>query len=405
MNKLFNSSLFMVFLSIMLTHTSCCHKVQKQTDDSLRVFVDSLQAVYAPDKRVKLWKSTISEDKGKISFKLLVDDKNTYRDVQQAIKSNYPDTETQIELLPKKDYGQIVNALANNSVINLRSNPRHSAELATQSLLGSPLKILKKEGSWYLVQTPNKYIAWADEAAIVKIDKAELQKYRAAKKIVFNKQYGSSYSKPDQTSLVVSDLVLGCILPVSDHNNKFYKVKYPDGRTAWVKKNEFIDFEELANIEIEEKALIETAKKFNGAPYLWGGTSGKGLDCSGFTSLVFFMNGTVLQRDASQQTKYGKEISSTYDYSKLKSGDLLFFGRKASDTLPERVGHVALYIGDGEFIHASGKVRINSMDSTKNNFLPNYPSIFVRATRVKGDFDDFGIQRISDNDFYKEIID
>jgi len=404
MNKLFNSSLLVLFLALTFTQSACTHKPQKQNPASFKLFIDSLQSFYAPDKRITLWKSSITTDSETTKFELLIDKAETYKNVKQAIKQSFPNVETKIKLLPAENRKQKVNGLANNSVINLRSNPRHSAEIATQALLGTPLKILKKEDSWYLVQTPNKYLAWVDAPAIVEIDKLELQKYKASKKIVFIEQYGFSYSTPDQKSQVVSDLALGNILQVTGHKKKFYKVKYPDGRNAWVKKNEFIDFEDLANTEIEENVLIETAKKFNGVPYLWGGTSSKGLDCSGFTSLVFFMNGIILQRDASQQTKYGKEITTNYNYSKLKSGDLLFFGRKASDTLPERVTHVAIYLGDSEFIHASGKVRINSMDSTQNNYLPNYVSIFVRSARVKGNLDEFGIQKISNNDFYKEII-
>ncbi len=404
MNKLFNSSLLIVFLAIIITNSSCTPKSQKQNTNSFKVFVDSLQSVYAPDKRVTLWESSITTESEKTIFELIVDKQETYKNVEQAIKLKFPEVEILIELLPKENHEQLINGLVNNSVINLRSNPRHSAEIATQALLGSPLKILKKEGSWYLVQTPNKYLAWTDEAAIVEIDKLDLKKYKTAKKIVFIDQYGFSYSKPNDKSQVVTDLVIGSILPVIDNKRKFYKVEYPDGRIAWVKKNQFIDFEELAYMKINEEALIKTAKRFNGVPYLWGGTSSKNLDCSGFTSLVFFMNGTILQRDASQQTKYGKEITTNYDYEKLKPGDLLFYGRKASDSLPERVTHVAIYMGDSQFIHSSGKVRINSMDSTQNNFLPDYVSIFVRATRVKGNFDDFGIQKISDNEFYKEII-
>ena len=286
----------------------------------------------------------------------------------------------------------------------MRSNPRHSAEIATQALLGTPIKILKREGDWYLVQTPNKYIAWVDAPALVKIGSEELKNYKHSEKVVYTNQYGFSYSEPNERSQVVSDLVIGCILPITDDNAGFFKVSFPDNREAWVKKDEVEDADEVFDRIIEDEELIETAKKFVGIPYLWGGTSSKGLDCSGFTSTIYLINGTVLQRDASQQTKYGEEITTDYDYTKLQVGDLLFYGRKASDSLSERVTHVAMYIGDTEFIHASGRVRINSMDSTRENFIPQYVPRFVRATRVKGVANKLGIERIADNDFYKEIL-
>ncbi len=270
--------------------------------------------------------------------------------------------------------------------------------------MGTPVRILKRENGWYLLQTPNKYIAWVDAPAVARIDKNELQDYKLSKKVIYNKQYGFSYSRPDVNSQTISDLVIGCILPVVSSNADFYMVQYPDKRIAWVKKNEVTDIEEIFNKQIVENELIVTAKKFLGIPYLWGGTSSKAIDCSGFTSTIYYMNGTLLQRDASQQTKYGKIITTTYEYKDLLPGDLLFFGRKASDSLPERVWHVAMYIGDSEFIHASGKVNINSIDSTRNNFIPEYVERFVRAVRVKGEADGIGVQQITKNDFYKEII-
>ena len=146
--------------------------------------------------------------------------------------------------------------------------------------------------------------------------------------------------------------------------------------------------------------------EFNGIPYLWGGSSSKAIDCSGLTSNVFFMNGTLLPRDADQQALCGKEISTEYDYENLMPGDLLFFGRKASQEQPESVSHVAIYLNDSEFIHAAGfrdRVSLNSMDSTRENFIPDYPEIFVRSVRILGE-ELNGFEPITENIFYKEII-
>jgi len=393
-----------IALIVLFVISACNPKLTDSKKTGLSTLLDSLKSVYAPDKRVALWNMTFDEAADKIRLSGEVDKKDTYNAIIDVVGNKYPDVEIKLILLPEEGYGQIVNGLINNSVANLRSNPRHSAEIATQALLGTPIRILKREGDWYLVQTPNKYLAWVDAPAVSRINKEELKIYKEAKKVVYNKQYGFSYTEPNVKSQVASDLVIGCILPVIDYKRKFYKVEYPDGRLAWVIKKDCIDFKALLNKSLDKQALIATAKKFNGIPYLWGGTSSKAIDCSGFTSTVYYMNGTVLQRDASQQTKYGEEITTTYEWKDLLPGDLLFYGRKASDSLSERVTHVAMYIGNTEFIHASGKVRINSIDSTRKNFISSYPPRFVRATRVKGYFDDFGIQKISDNDFYKEII-
>ena len=393
------------FSLLVLFFVSACNSyVNYTTNSNIGFLIDSLQSVYAPDKRVSLWNVSISETSDTIRLVGELDKKEAYDEIVEVIIKKYPKVENDIKLLPEEGDEQIVTGLINNSVANLRSNPRHSAEIATQALLGTPIRILKREGDWYLVQTPNKYIAWVDAPAVVRINKNRLKGYKQSKKVVYNKQYGFSYSEPDMQSQTVSDLVIGCILPVLSSKRNYYQVQYPDNRMAWVKKDEVIDFKELVNRPADEKELIKTAKKFLGIPYLWGGTSSKAIDCSGFTSTVYYMNGTILQRDASQQTMYGKEITTDYDYKNLQPGDLLFFGRKASDSLPERVTHVAMYIGDTEFIHASGKVRINSMDSSRDNFIQEYVPRFVRAIRIKGEIDGKGIETFSENEFYKEII-
>jgi cell wall-associated NlpC family hydrolase len=254
------------------------------------------------------------------------------------------------------------------------------------------------------MQTPNKYIAWVDAPALVRINREELRQYREAKKVVYNRQYGFSYSKADKNAQVVSDLVLGCILPVSTAQDGFYQVQYPDKRIAWVRQKEVVDAKALFGRQLDGKQLVKTALRFLGVPYLWGGTSAKAVDCSGLTSIVYYMNGTILPRDASQQTRCVQEVTSTYDDKDLEPGDLLFFGRKASASLPERVTHVALYIGDTEFIHASGKVRINSLDRSRDNYIQDYGSLFVRAVRIGEAINGQGAEQICRNDFFKEII-
>jgi len=91
-------------------------------------------------------------------------------------------------------------------------------------------------------------------------------------------------------------------------------------------------------------------------------------------------------------------------FSKLEPGDLLFFGQKATQSTAEKVSHVGLYLGDSEFIHASGKVKINSLDKNRFNYTEAYTLSFVRARRLINYVDGKGIEWIQENDFYKEIL-
>jgi len=395
-----NFKRLLIFLVAIVILGSCSETNTSSLVSELVGKVDALKQIYAPDLRIARWNVSIKKDNGGIAIVGDVGNNKAQSDLQK-LKLMYPDLKINVKLLPENHAGFTDFALVNNSVSSIRAEGRHVAEMVNQSLLGTPVKVFKKEGGWYLVQTPNQYLGWINKADIVLLDSARLKEYKNEKKIIFNRQYGFSYTKPDSKSQVVSDLVIGCMLPVIGSENNFYKVIYPDKRIAFVEKDEVIGSDILLNKNPEEKELVETAKKFIGIPYLWGGGSSKAIDCSGFTSMIYFMNGIILQRDASQQAKYGKEITSDFVSTNLQPGDLLFFGRKATASLPEKVTHVAMYIGNGDFIHASGKVRISSMDSTKANFAAEYALDFVRAVRIIGQENGKTIQRIADNKYYK----
>ena len=120
-----------------------------------------------------------------------------------------------------------------------------------------------------------------------------------------------------------------------------------------------------------------------GVPYLWGGTSTKGLDCSGFTKTIYMLHGYVIPRDASQQVHVGELIDAERNFAMLETGDLLFFGRKNEDG-SEKVVHVGLWLGNNQFIHASGDVHISNMDSTADNYDSYNYKRYLRTKRIIG---------------------
>jgi cell wall-associated NlpC family hydrolase len=322
------------------------------------------------------------------------------------LEYRFPEVENAISLLPEDGSGDRVNGLVNNSVAHFRAAPSSRSELVTQALLGTPVRILKTVEGKRLVQAPDGYIGWVNESEVQALDAAQLDVFRESEKVIFNRQYGFSYSEPDASSLPVSDLVLGCLLALDSTDGDFDRVEYPDGRLAWVRSEEIIPAEEVFNRIPDADAVISSALAYHGIPYLWGGVSSKAIDCSGLTSQVFFINGILLPRDADQQSHSGSLIHTGYDTAGLKKGDLLFFGQKAGESQEEEVSHVSIYMGAGEFIHASGqkdRVGINSMDSTLANYIPEYPGIFVRATRIIGE-EESGFERVPDNDLYSQIL-
>ncbi len=127
---------------------------------------------------------------------------------------------------------------------------------------------------------------------------------------------------------------------------------------------------------------MATSKKLMGLPYLWGGTSTKGVDCSGFTKTIYFLNGMVIPRDASQQVHTGKQTDEDKNFKNLEVGDLLFFGRQATDSTAEKVVHVGMWIGNHEFIHSSGQVRISSISKEADNYDEYNLNRYLRSKRI-----------------------
>src|SRR5690606_17787274 len=178
--------------------------------------------------------------------------------------------------LPASDLNGTTQGIITLSAANLRSNPKHSAELVTQGTLGMPVTIYKKQGSWYLIQTPDKYISWVDSGGIVALDSAAYDTWIQSDKLIYTQTFGSSYAAKDASGQVISDLVAGNILKLVAQEDDFYKVEFPDGRLAFVLEAEAVPYNNwLASLTQTKKSLVETSKTLMGLPYLWGGTSPK----------------------------------------------------------------------------------------------------------------------------------
>lgn len=365
---------------------SCTEKVENT--NYLADEIGAVKTQFAPDKRVALF--DVNADKDGKAYILkgesnLPDAVATLKNNLEAAQIEYIDS---IQLLPASNLDDKTRALVTVSVANLRSQPKHSAELSTQATLGTPVKVLKKEGGWLLIQTPDKYLSWVDnDGGVQSITEAELEAWKNAPKMIYTKLYGNSYSEPNVESQVVSDMVAGGILQIIGEENGFYKVVYPDQRTAFVNKSEADLYESwLEHADPSEENLVATSKLLMGSPYLWGGTSTKGIDCSGFTKTIYFLNGIVIPRDASQQIHTGELIDDDKSFVNLLPGDLLFFGVKATDTTAERVIHVGMWIGNNEFIHSAGRVKVSSVDKGAPNYDAYNINRYLRTKRpLNGD--------------------
>ncbi len=293
------------------------------------------------------------------------------------------------------------------STVYMRLEPDYESALETQELMGSVVEIIDEQGYWRKISTLQPYSAWTNSMGIVEMSPEKIKAYEAAPKYLFTGVYGNMYEKPSYSSTVVCDLVAGNVLRKGSKKCcGWVEAVLPSGKTGWISKKMVEDYDAwFAKAKATPDNVINWAEKFIGVPYLWGGMSPKGFDCSGLVRLVYLINGKLLMRNASQQVTQGVPVKverdnkfwdeSTWGENKvllekemktriknLQRGDLVFFGRPGENGEKDRITHVGIYLGNNRIIHSSQVVRVNSLLPSDKDYYENSHRL-LSATRVK----------------------
>jgi hypothetical protein len=348
--------------------------------DKYTTINEEVKKIYAPDKRVAIYDISLTPLKNSILLKGESDQPEAIKKLKQELSHFDIQIIDSIILLPDASVGDLKYGVINNSVANIRSKPKHAAELATQALMGTGVKVLKRKGSFYLIQVPDGYISWIDHGGVVLMNESDYIDWSGAEKVIYTATVGNVYQEDNDTAAILSDIVSGAQVKFLNQGADFFKVEYPDKRIGYIKKNEAQLYNDwIQQVQPSGEQIEKYARDLLGSPYLWGGTSTKGMDCSGFTKTVYLLNGFVIPRDASQQFQAGKEIDEHVDFEGLEKGDLMFFGSKATTGKKQRIVHVGIWLGNGkgEYIHSAGKVRLSSIhpesvyydEPNKNRYL------------------------------------
>jgi len=220
------------------------------------------------------------------------------------------------------------------SVVPLRSEPQDTQELVSQVLYGEHFKVLEKRKKWSRIRLSfDTYEGWIDNKQYVEITK---------------EQY---LDLDQQTPHLAADLIDF----ISTSDNQLIPIPLGSSLNALSILHHSYDGQRIINQQPKHKT-IETALLFLNAPYLWGGKTNFGIDCSGFTQMVYKLNGHKLLRDASLQATQGEPLSFIEE---SEPGDLAFF-----DNEEGKITHVGIIMKDNHIIHAHGKVRIDRLDHT-----------------------------------------
>lgn len=264
-------------------------------------------------------------------------------------------------------------------VANMYSGPSDKTDVVSQAIYGSNVKLVTSRGEWSRIQTTDKYKGWVPSRHVRILLTGDGYAISGST-VQVESLFASLYLEPDVTKhkpvvTVPFETRLEAITDPKMKDGKpvpegWLQVHLPDLRSAWIQTGDVVS--DPKHLSIPES--IELAKRFLGIPYLWGGSSSFGFDCSGFTQMLVRARGITMPRDADQQAAWDGVAS--VERKHLKPGDLLFFGSS-----PKEITHTGMYIGDGQFIHDTTNghpvVQISRLDDEP------WTKLLVACRRVK----------------------
>jgi len=225
--------------------------------------------------------------------------------------------------------------------IPVRNQPEEQAEMVTQLLFGEVFTILQSEDKWSRIKMHyDQYEGWIDTKLIESLPGTLVRKWEVADKWIVPGPFVKIISESTNSTLFIPG---GSSIYFNTQDRNCFQI----GHREYYLSGSY-------NIEKSPGNIDEIAKTFINSPYLWGGRSFYGIDCSGFVQVVYKIAGLQLPRDASQQVNLGHNVSFVEE---AKAGDLAFFDNEEGN-----ITHVGLCLGGGQIIHASGQVRIDKLD-------------------------------------------
>jgi len=324
---------------------------------ALAAAVEGLRRAHVPDSRLAVWDVAVEEDEGR----LRVTGWTTIEPAIPALSAAAADAGavTEVAALPDPALGAEVAGTAHRSLAHLRREPRHASELVSQLLLGEEAVCLRAREEWLQVQAGDGYTGWVHRGSLVRRAPAEgLAAFHA--RLADGRPVEGAWivparapvarERPGPDAPVAADLVRGASVRVVEEALEALQIELPDGAQGWIPREAAVPWEKLAErFPPDGRAILDHVGEHLGVPYLWGGTSEKGFDCSGIIQRVYALHGVRLPRDSDQQSAVGTPVDPGEDWSGVADGDLAFF----CETPGGRSTHVGILARGGRLLHSS----------------------------------------------------
>ncbi len=235
-----------------------------------------------------------------------------------------------------------MNAICPLSQVPVRFEPSERSEMVTQLLFGETFSIAEEKGNWLLIMTHlDNYTGWIDRKQSMRVSQEFIEQTNHKSRYFMAAKTGICTCAADGTQIL---LTKGSTLPL------YHKGTFGLGSRVYTTTEKC----KVVPRKFKASKIFPSAIQYLNVPYLWGGRSMFGVDCSGFVQVVYQMCGLDLPRDAAQQAVKGIAIDFV---DEAQSGDLAFFDNPMGEII-----HVGIMIGSGNIIHASGQVRIDKID-------------------------------------------
>ena len=298
----------------------------------------------APDPRLAVFEVEVEVDGGRLTLTGATSEAEAAQELHRRLAglTAWSEVVDRVQRLPEVDTEDRVHAVVCAAAAPMLAGPRIQSTQVSQAVLGSRLLVFRREGRWLQCRGSDGYIGWVHAGYVALMDESAARAWELGA----NGDLWVSL----ESSVLDSGGELMARLPWGARvlRERDGIVRLPDGRTGHAQGEMLPLGARALGFPPDGAAICETASRWLGVPYLWGGITMGGVDCSGFVQALYRMHGIVIPRDSDQQSRTGEPVECGDDFEHLRPGDLLFFAET-----PGRCSHVALSTGGSRIIHSS----------------------------------------------------
>ncbi|MFQ5498064.1 MAG: NlpC/P60 family protein [Candidatus Zixiibacteriota bacterium] len=255
------------------------------------------------------------------------------------------------------------------SVLDLWGKPASESGRVNQALYGEIVQVVRRQALFALVEQEDGYRGWADRRFLSPVSVAVYRRLKKARWMTVVRQSARLFGNDGRKAVPPYLMVYGTRCPVMSVRGERVRIATPNEKAIYVKRSCLLPIQDKRG-RVTPGMLVTEARRFLGVPYLWGGTTPLGFDCSGFVRAVYGRFGYELPRDTKDQIRCGHSI----ERESVRPADLLFFDR-----------HVAIAMSRGKYVHASrggGGVAINSFEETSPDFRADLMKELATIRRI-----------------------